>query len=245
MEADWESGFLTTRHAHNKNSTQARQSGSKGSSEFDVRRTYGSYELKCSAAEAAASFGLAEMRGQQRRRRNKRKQLSGPRLEIYRLTDDEDGLVGELFPAVLEATVILAGSRRQLHDINTKRVGLDEEYLGKEVTSDPLKDKPEKDKNAEEVDSSQVDRPPGMDIEPPEETAEPADGEAKQRRRFETFEKNSFRQPKFWLWWHGRVLAQPAKASCPETDAQKDEAQTGMGCDGQCLIRHQYRQCPF
>jgi hypothetical protein len=231
MDAEWESDFFTTRHLHNKNGAH-RQSSSKGSNEFDVRKTYGSYELKCSTANACMSLDVREKQSQTRKRQ-KKKDVSGPRLEIYRLTDDENGLMGELvLPGVLEATVILTGSRKQLHDRNEKWYDLNEEVPEREDTPAQSAEQSIKEPNSEEVDSDEADRLSMMDVRQPEETAKPTDlanSEARQRQRYETFKKNSFRQPKFWLGWEGRVLGRSAKVSGLETGAPEDELQSGLG----------------
>ncbi|KAJ4003932.1 hypothetical protein NW752_012070 [Fusarium irregulare] len=53
--------------------------------------------------------------------------------------------------------------------------------------------------------------------------------EEKEQARFNKFEKNTFRQPKFWLSWKGRVLAAPQHNAHAETESATDEIQSGMG----------------
>lgn len=109
-------------------------------------------------------------------------------MELYRLTDSGEGVVGQLFlPGVLHSSIILAGSRDSL-----RRTIAD-------VESD--EDETDDDEQEDEGDSD--------NIEP----------ESPAKTRFDTFEKNSFRSPKFWFRWSGVPLA-----SSPTAAPSKDEA---------------------
>jgi hypothetical protein len=100
---DWQDAAFSSRHMHNRvGRSGGRGTGkSKRNSAFDVRKTFASYTCKCpawhklnSATEQTAS------------------------LELYRLTDNSEGVVGQLsLPGVLEAAVILAASRDSLQRI--------------------------------------------------------------------------------------------------------------------------------
>ncbi|KAJ3528562.1 hypothetical protein NM208_g10148 [Fusarium decemcellulare] len=206
MEADWESEFLTTRHVHNRKTRHGL--GSSGASNaFDVRKTFGSYDLKCPVAETYRRQNKPEEIQDKSSRRQKRAPL-GPRLEIYRLTDNEDGLLGELIiPGILQATATMAGSRKQLRELIEGR-RQDEGELREDIPGEPL--------TTEELGD--------------EEATSSTRYQEKQRNRFQKFEKNSFRQPKFWLHWHGSVLA-PSSAldECQSTDSPENGDQSGMG----------------
>ena len=49
---DWQDHALTTRHMHNRNSRRASGKGKKNAP-FDVRKTFGEYEVKCASWERA------------------------------------------------------------------------------------------------------------------------------------------------------------------------------------------------
>ncbi|KAF4984480.1 hypothetical protein FZEAL_328 [Fusarium zealandicum] len=222
MDNEWESSFLTSRHVHNRNKANARQSSSKGASEFDVKRTYGSYEIKCPAADAFGSLNHdAEMQSSHKKKSKKRS--ANQRLEIYRLTDDGNGLIGELFlPGVLEATVILAGRRKQLEAIAANQHHPEEETCEEENSDEPPENNPEDEPRSAEEDSGDEGPSPSADNEGFTAT-HLTSNETKQQKRFKDFEKNSFRQPKFWLRWQGRVYARSDNDTIPEPAA------SGMG----------------
>lgn len=108
-------------------------------------------------------------------------------LEIHELTESETGLVGSFDFASLSGMFVLAGSRKQLAEI--------------------LADFDEGDDNAEIEDA-------GSDVSR-EDDAEDLDHEPsaielqdeKVNRRARAFEKNSFRNPKFWMKWKGKPIA--------------------------------------
>ncbi|KAF5552934.1 catalase [Fusarium mexicanum] len=47
--------------------------------------------------------------------------------------------------------------------------------------------------------------------------------------RSDNFEKNTFRQPKFWLSWRGKVLVKPESGVVPEHHSPLDAMQSGIG----------------
>ncbi|PNP54807.1 hypothetical protein FNYG_15554 [Fusarium nygamai] len=47
--------------------------------------------------------------------------------------------------------------------------------------------------------------------------------------RSDNFEKNTFRQPKFWLSWRGKVLVKPESGVVPEDHSPLDAIQSGIG----------------
>jgi hypothetical protein len=96
-------------------------------------------------------------------------------LELYRFTPNRQGIIGEIrFPGVLDAAVILAASRESLRR-TVSEVG------------------------AEDVESDDVSEPESGEGRLGDEEEESEEG----TDRFDTFEKNSFREPKFWLRWNG------------------------------------------
>ncbi|KAJ4311749.1 hypothetical protein N0V94_007799, partial [Neodidymelliopsis sp. IMI 364377] len=158
---DWQDHALSTRHMHNRNSRRASGKGKKNAA-FDVRKTFGEYEVKCASWERALSAedGIDE----------------DASLELLRLTEDGQGVLGELvLPGVLRAAVVLAASRKTLTIITA------------ELSGEGVEDSEDEDEEGAEDDDD--------DEEEEEE-------EEEESSRFSTFEKNSFRSPKFWLAWN-------------------------------------------
>ncbi|GIZ47017.1 hypothetical protein CKM354_001011800 [Cercospora kikuchii] len=99
---DWQDAALTNRHLHNRVGKQGRGKGGKSNGAFDVHKTFGTYEVKCPAADkrSAAKEGLNSGVG---------------RLEIYNTNELGNALVGELvLPGALHGTVVFAGSRKAM-----------------------------------------------------------------------------------------------------------------------------------
>ncbi|CAG5145215.1 uncharacterized protein ALTATR162_LOCUS1673 [Alternaria atra] len=158
---DWQDAAFSSRHMHNRN---GRGSKSKHTAAFDVRKTFASYSVKCPAWQKALSTNEDAQPEQD------------ASLELYRLTEGGEGVIGQLsLPGVLQASVILAGSRDSLRRAITEV----------EPVESNEEDDEDEDDDEEEEDSD--------NIEP----------ESPERSRFETFEKNSFRSPKFWFRWSG------------------------------------------
>ncbi|KAF1948073.1 hypothetical protein EJ02DRAFT_499176 [Clathrospora elynae] len=157
---DWQDAAFSSRHMHNRNN---RSGKAKHRSAFDVRKTFGSYAVKCPAWQKLLNATDSAHSEQD------------ATLELYRLTENGEGVVGELsLHSVLHASVILAGSRDSLR------------------------------KTVSELESVDVDGDAAEDDENDQEDGDDnADEEESERDRFETFEKNSFRSPKFWFRWSG------------------------------------------
>jgi hypothetical protein len=178
---DWQDAAFSTRHMHNR--TGRGNGKSKHSAAFDVRKTFASYEIKCPAWQKALS-GSSDKE---------------PTLDLYRLTDGGEGVVGELLlPGVLHASVILAGSRESLRrtiaELEPDEKGEDEE-----------------------------------DEEEGESGDENEEEEGAARDRFETFEKNSFRSPKFWFRWSGVPSSSSSSSSSSGESERKKEVETELG----------------
>lgn len=175
---DWQDHALTTRHMHNRNSRRASGKGKKNAP-FDVRKTFGEYEVKCASWERA----LGELDDEDR-------QDDDAAFELLRLSDDGQGVLGELvLPGVLRAAVVLAASRKTLAIVTRHLAGEDEDE-GEEGSGD---EDDEHDENSDDDDNHNDQETPS---------------------RFDTFEKNSFRSPKFWLAWNG-ALTLPTPSSPP------------------------------
>jgi hypothetical protein len=177
MSDDWQDAAFSSRHMHNSRGVKSKRSA------FDVRKTFGSYSITCPAWQKLENVSSEQTAS----------------LELYRLTENREGVVGTLWlPGALEAAVILAASRKSL-----KRIvdGLEEE-----VDEDGADEGGE----AEEEDDDEDD--------------------AVEQDRFETFEKNSFRSPKFWFAWNGTSGLKASSAGAERGEsASEDKAETGLG----------------
>jgi hypothetical protein len=164
-------------------------------------------------------------------------------LEIYRLTDEEDGLLGSLRAgSVFEATVVFAGSRKTLGKITRELVGQSVGKGGKEKENHPYVSQDGQSESNSSTgnthDSSKMDHrvhgsdgrlhrsrsslggqasdrdegeDEGSDSEEDDDNDEDSDDGSRKgkyrRHRAAAFEKNSFRQPKFWFRWQGITTA--------------------------------------
>ncbi|KAK8101034.1 catalase [Apiospora kogelbergensis] len=182
---NWEETVLSSRHIHNRIGGRAGKSKagdkSHGGGAFDVRKSFGTYEVKV----------------------GKGKQASSSKLEILRLTVDGKGVIGDLrLEGALTATVLMAGSRKALNIIVN---GLAEANVapGEATGLDILEagngdvDRVQSD-NTDDSGDPDVDGTDGYDA-----GGESQPREERQQGRLETFEKNSFRSPKFWLRFQG------------------------------------------
>lgn len=243
MDGDdsWEEAALNNRHLHNRNDR-----GGRGNirESFQIRNTFGTHLVKCPALERLQSSqpgpesskagGKAKQSGSSSKKKGSRSNSGSGDvvLEIYRLTDDEDGILGSLkFPGVFEAAAVFAGSRKVLSNITrhlsqddteeetpygTQRGSLDasssknaksqDEHAGRRV-----KGEAEEEDGSDEEDSS-------------EDEGELSSNEHRQKRRIATFEKNSFRQPKFWFRWQG-VISEEALAGLEDLELKGGKAQ--------------------
>ncbi|KAK6088115.1 hypothetical protein SCUP234_01181 [Seiridium cupressi] len=196
---DWQETALSSRHMHNRVGRNHGQAGgrSRRYGSFDVRKTFGSYSCKCPAWK-------------------KVQKLDGDTdddesavLDLYRLTGNGQGIVGELvLPDVLRASVILAASRKNLR------------VLISSLVQDDSTDDDDKEGN-EDVEAENA-----ADAEQPEDMKSHSNmPEETEQDRFATFEKNSFRSPKFWLQWSGT----PEPVVPVSGDAEPDQVETGLG----------------
>jgi hypothetical protein len=160
---DWQDAAFSSRHLHNRIHGSGK---SKRNNVFDVRKTFGTYSIKCAAWRKIQTAPESE---------------EAASLETYRLTEDGKGVVGELhLPGVLHGAIILAASRASLRRTIT------------DIESSVLPDEYAADDNDELLEYSS--RSSGTEADEPK------------LDRFKTFEKNSFRSPKFWFQWNGVPL---------------------------------------
>ena len=179
---DWQSHAFSTRHMHNRSS---RPTSTKHA--FSIHKTFATYEVKCPAWRNAL------------RTLDDKASDQPASLDLYRLSDNGEGVVGEIvLSGVLSATVVLAASRR---------------ILGELVEGLEAEDEEEEEEEEEEEDEIEgVDEEEGNCDNEDEE--EDSDDDEKARTRFS---KNSFRAPKFWLQWRG-IPTVPGNPSTGEKD---------------------------
>lgn len=168
MDDDWQSAAFTSRHMHNR----VQNRSSRKHRPFDVHKTFGSYECKCAAW---------------RNGNGRHKDGKGIVLELYRLSSQGEGIIGEIrFPGTLDAAVILSGSRASLNRTVQQM---------ESATGDELKESAGSDGHASNESGTASDNEDNLREHESEEESP----------RFRKFEKNSFRTPKFWLRWSGTV----------------------------------------
>ncbi|KAL2878791.1 hypothetical protein SGCOL_006020 [Colletotrichum sp. CLE4] len=150
---------------------------------------------------------------------------AGPLMDIFRLSDDGRGLLGQLsLPGVLEASVILTGSRKVLEDLILQFEEGDEET---EVPDDSDENGGSGSKHKTCEDEKRADDTHEED-DVDEESEEEEESEAEEHRRFKNFEKNSFRSPKFWFQWNGDVTS-TATSSLDDQTSLTTRRETGRG----------------
>lgn len=197
---DWQDAAFNTRHLHNRNDRGGQGGNSRHA--FQPNNTFGSHLVKCAAMEKlqvdAPEMVPSGSGSKSKKGRGSRGEVV---LEVYRLTDDEDGLLGSLTVAgVLEASVVLAGSRKLLWKIwqQLGGNGSGEVAADLETTGSKGKSKEQDEESGDEEEGS-------SDDEEVQSRSSSLDSEQRQRRRAATFEKNSFRHPKFWFRWQGNM----------------------------------------
>lgn len=213
---DWQDAAFNTRHLHNRNDRGGQ--GGNSRHEFQPSNTFGSHLVKCPAMDKLqlAAPEASAVGSKSKKRRGSRGEVV---MEVYRLTDDEDGLLGSLVcGGVFEASVVFAGSRKLLWKIWKELGGTgsgdaavdpdstDAKSKGKEhVAITNGKKTPRDDDSEDKEDDSDAD-----DVQ---SQSSSLDSEDRQRRRAATFEKNSFRHPKFWFRWQGEMADDTASLS--------------------------------
>lgn len=196
MAEEWQEAAFSNRHVHNR-IRGGRNQGRKArpGAVFDVRKTFGTYDLKCPAAEktTVAHDGADH-------------DPANSRLELYRLNERGDAVLGELsLSTVLHGVVILAGGRKV---INSVIASLSQEAEASDVEdgeANAPRAHTQNDRNGSEGEADVLN-----DAE--SDSSDEDDNEDASNRRFKTFEKNSFRSPKFWLRWQGSIPSQSPEA---------------------------------
>lgn len=211
----WEEAALSTRHLHNRND----RAGTSTRHEFDIRQAFGTHLVKCPALEGLkpANKGVSNEKPSKKKKKDEDHGPAEVVLDIFRLTDDKHGLLGSLrCPGVLEAVVVFAGSRKTLWNV-TRTL----ELAGHDGTTNDDYDDDDDEDDDDDDDDDHDDSYNGANGINRNGTS-PTSREDKRRNRIATFEKNSFRQPKFWLRWQ----AVTAEA---HDDGKDEEEEKGSG----------------
>ncbi|KAK1621818.1 hypothetical protein BDP81DRAFT_335899 [Colletotrichum phormii] len=209
---DWQEAAFTSRHVHNRanKSNKGGRRGKRGGA-FEVKRAFGRYDVKCPSATKVRGSTSEKNTGKS----------AGPSMDVFRLSDDGRGLLGQLsLPGVLEASVILTGSRKVLEDLISQ---FEESENEAEISDDsdenegpaPKHDTSEDEKKADDThEEEEID----------EESEEEEESDDEEHKRFRNFEKNSFRSPKFWFQWNGDVTS-----SLDDQTSPTSSRETGRG----------------
>ncbi|KAF4994692.1 hypothetical protein FGRMN_5607 [Fusarium graminum] len=225
MDDTWESEFLSSRHVHNR---QSRKSTNRKAGRSNVLHAFGSYEIRCPKAEGLTHSVETEKSSNSSPKASKKRnqRTSGPRLNICQFTDEEDGLVGSLcLPGVLNATIILAGSRKTLQTLIVSQQTSAEASVESPESPSAISESSE-DENS--LSSSENDSNKSSDAldHLANELPVLGEAEAKEKRRFDKFEKNTFRQPKFWFSWTGVILCSEISAD-GDLKSSREDLQSG------------------
>jgi hypothetical protein len=195
MDDPIDSAFQSRRFAHGKSKGKSGRGSGRGgggaSKPFNPLAALGRYEVSLGARPSTSQHAF----------------------EIHELTESETGLVGTFDFGKLSGMFILAGSRKQLADIIT---GLEE--------GDDDDDDDDEDEDEDEDDEVAGGNEDSQDDDDAESENEPSAIELqdeKLNRRAQAFEKNSFRNPKFWMRWKGTPKA--------HSDDQPSQVETDMG----------------
>ncbi|KAI1878510.1 uncharacterized protein JN550_000692 [Neoarthrinium moseri] len=179
---DWQEAAFSSRHMHNRVGRSSAKGGKRGHHDgsFDVRRSFGSYECKCTAWEKFKS-GKDQY----------------PIFELFRLTENGQGIIGTLLmPDLLQATVVLAGSRKTLEQTISALEDNDASGVSKNHLARSSQTCEGHALEFDGLDQRSVSAEESGNLDPEE-------------ARLKAFEKNSFRAPKFWFQWSGLPLSPP------------------------------------
>ena len=197
MDDPLDSAFQSRRFAHGKSKAKSGRGGGGGVSKpFNPSAALGQYAISLGGGTSKTSQQYI--------------------LEIHELTECETGLLGTFDFGRLKGMFVLAGSRKGLAEIIT---GLEEEEAEEKKEKE---DDDDADAGGEESHGSHT----TDDLEECEEHELSAIElqDEKVNRRARAFEKNSFRNPKFWMKWKG---TQGAAAGTESADL--DHVESNMG----------------
>nr|RBQ99867.1 hypothetical protein FVER53263_13588 [Fusarium verticillioides] len=230
MDECWRQAILSSRAFHNR---KTRKFTAQASSSSSITRVIGSYQLQCPKAHSLARTQVSrDPAKDEKYARQKRHPANSPRFEIHRFTDEEDGLEGDLFlPDVLDASFIMAGSRRKIQEILDRAIfPEDSDFDAESVAHSPggrSADSSDADDQQHETCPDQ--QPSDVSGDEDDHPKHPRGDKTTADLRSDNFEKNTFRQPKFWLSWRGKVLVKSESGVVPEDHSPPDATQSGNG----------------
>ncbi|KAF5623308.1 catalase [Fusarium tjaetaba] len=233
MDDCWRQTMLSSRAFHNR---KTRKFTAQASSSSTITRVIGSYQLQCPKAHSLARTSQVnrDPAKDEKHARQKRHPANSPRFEINRFTDEEDGLEGDLFlPDVLDASFIMAGSRKKIQEILDRAIiREDSDFEPESVAHSPggrSADNSDADDRQHETCPDQQTSEVLGDGDEDEHPKDSHDDKTTAELRSDNFEKNTFRQPKFWLSWRGKVLVKPESGVAPEDHSPLGAIQSGVG----------------
>jgi hypothetical protein len=130
-------------------------------------------------------------------------------LEIHELSEEETGLLGTFDFEKLSGMFVMAGSRKQVADIVA---GLEEDDNDDDEAGDDDDEESNESQSENEEEAETEQEPSAIELQ-----------DEKVNRRARAFEKNSFRNPKFWIRWKGT----PVPGS--NNDSEPNQVETDMG----------------
>lgn len=180
MDDPIDSAFQSRRFAHGKSKGKGKGKGKSGAKPFNPLAALGRYNVSLGTGTEASQHLF----------------------EIHELTGNENGLLGTLDFGKLSGMFVLCGSRSGLPEIIAELEQADDDAAPDEDSQDGTDIDDDDDDDDDEHDSEEADDIAGgskSDLS----AVELADERANRRAR--AFEKNSFRNPKFWMRWKGLV----------------------------------------
>ncbi|KAH9826486.1 Catalase [Teratosphaeria destructans] len=160
---------------HSRQGKAKSSRGGRSSKPFDPLMSLGRYKLQIGSRNTDARVSQADR--------------PASWMEIHELTPGEDGLVGTFsIEEKLSGILILAGSRKGLASI------VEDLESAASSGNDDQSDSEDTAKSSADEEASP--RFPQSSLEAEDDRI---------NRRAKAFEKNSFRNPKFWLRWQGKV----------------------------------------
>lgn len=160
-------------------------------------------------------------------------------MEIYRLSEARNAVVGEVkLEGVLAARVVLTGSRKVMKGVvegmrrqrrrqRERHVEMEKKAKTEAEAGGVMGVAGKQDEAGEGHNENEDNDDDNDEDEQSEESEE--DDEAAEKSRFDTFEKNSFRAPKFWLWWQGEQPEDRQRSDNIDNDNSRSSSVTMKG----------------
>lgn len=167
---------------HGRSGKNTRSGKASGRSSFDPLRAVGVYEVKVGSTKS-------------KRHQDETDARPASNLTIHSLSPDETGLIASFdINGALIGMCVLAGSRRGVKKIVAELEKGESEEESEGEADDESATVADDDEDDEEVDTAEMKPRSAMEEE-----------DDRINRRAKAFEKNSFRNPKFWMHWRAHV----------------------------------------